>query len=220
MTAVMYNNHYIAAYRRGNETSMLIFARGETPELINYDFAPVAMHVERGSGRLYLLNESDNYIYEIDADEVNKEQYTWQSKRFVNPYLTSFSCMKLDADYNSNADVAAWEAKRLEIEEYNTEVWAQRKGMSLLGELNAVTVNTLEANGSLLQAALTKAAFRSVTVTIYSDDVEVYSKTFTSLQACRIPSYRGYAWWVRFSGNVDIRSFSMSTSMNELASPR
>lgn len=220
MTAVMYNNHYIAAYRRGNETSMLIFARGETPELINYDFAPIAMHVERGSGRLYLLDESDNYIYEIDADDVNKEQYTWQSKRFVNPYLTSFSCMKLDADYTSNNDVVAWEKKRAEIAEYNEGIWKTREGQSLLGELNAVMVNRFEVDGSLLQSNLTKAEFRSVTVTIYSDNVEVYTKTFTDLQACRIPSYRGYAWWVKFVGNVDVRSFSMSTSMNELAAPR
>lgn len=220
MLATMYNNQYIVSYRRGSETSMLIFARGETPELVNYDFAPVAMHIERGSGRLYALNEEDNYIYEIDADEVNKEEYIWQSKRFVNPYLTSFSCMKLDADYDSNADVIAWEAKRDEITKYNAGVWKDRTGKSLLGELNAVPVNYFEVDGSLLQTNLTKADFRSVRVTLYADGKEVYSKDFTSYQACRIPAYKGYAWWVKIAGNVDVRAFSMSTSMNELASPR
>lgn len=220
MLAVMYNNQYIAVYRKGNETSMLIFARGETPELVNYDFTPVAMHIERGSGRLFCLSESDNYIYEIDADDINKEQFTWQSKRFVNPYLTSFSCMKLDADYDSNTDVVAWEAKRKEIDDYNAAIWAEREGKSLLGEFNAVTLNTFEVNGGLLKPNLTKAEFRSVTVTIYADGHEVYSKVFTSLKACRIPPYKGYAWWVKFVGNVDIRSFSMSTSMRELASPQ
>ena len=75
-------------------------------------------------------------------------------------------------------------------------------------------------NGGLLKPNLTKAEFRSVTVTIYADGHEVYSKVFTSLKACRIPSYKGYAWWVKFVGNVDIRSFSMSTSLRELASPQ
>ena len=89
MVGAMYNNQYIVAYRKASETALLVFARGETPELVTIDFSPTAMHIERGSGRLFCLAEADNQIYEIDADPVNKEQYLWQSKRFVNPYMTN-----------------------------------------------------------------------------------------------------------------------------------
>lgn len=220
MVGAMYNNQYIVAYRKASETALLVFARGETPELVTIDFSPTAMHIERGSGRLFCLAEADNQIYEIDADPVNKEQYLWQSKRFVNPYMTGFDSMKLDADFGSNIDIVEWEAKRQEIIEYNAQVWEERKGKSLLGELNAVVLNTFDVNGGLLKPNLSKADFRSVTVTLYADGKEVYTKTFTSIQACRVPAWKGYAWQVRISGTVAVRSFSMSTAMSDLASPQ
>ena len=218
-TSAMYNNLYMAAYRRPDRNGMLVFSRNDQPALVTYDFVPTAMHVERGTGRLFCLNEADDTIYQLDADTVNKDAFEWKSKRFVNPYRTSFSAMKLDADYNANDDLEAWEAARQEILEYNREVWEERDELSLLGEQNVVPVNHFQVNGSLLQSVPSRAEARTVTVTLIADGEEIYSKTFSEIVACRIPAVTAYSWQVRFTGTVNIRSFAMSTSMRELASP-
>ena len=217
--AAMYNNQYMVGYRRADGNSMLVFSRNDQPALVNYDFVPLAMHVERGTGRLFCLNEQDNTIYQMDADPLNREAYEWRSKRFVNPYLTSFAAMKLDADYNANSSYEEWQAAREELIEANRTIWEERKGKSLLGELNAVGMNHFEVNGSLMNTVPSLAEFRTVTVTLFADGKEVYSRVFNSLEAVRIPPATGYAWEVRFTGNLDVRSFAMSTSMRELASP-
>ena len=219
MTAAMYNNLYMDSYRKAGKNFMLVFSRGDQPALVEYSFTPTAMHVERGTGRLFCLNEEDNYIYQMDADPINRELYEWQSKRFVNPFWTSFSAMKLDADFGANEDVKAWEAYRDQALEYNHTIWEQQAGKSLLGEFNAVTLNTFEVNGSLMRTLPVRADFRYVTVTLAADGRDIYSKTFTEIQACRIPAVKAYTWEVRFSGTMFVRSFAMSTTMRELSSP-
>ena len=217
--AAMYNNQYMVGFRRADGNSMLVFSRNDQPALINYDFVPLAMHVERGTGRLFCLNEQDNTIYQMDADALNREAYEWRSKRFVNPYLTSFAAMKLDADYNANSSYEEWQAAREELIKANRTIWEERKGKSLLGELNAVGMNHFEVNGSLMNTVPSLAEFRTVTVTLFADGKEIYSRVFDSVEAVRIPPATGYAWEVRLTGNLDVRSFAMSTSMRELASP-
>ena len=155
----------------------------------------------------------------MDADPINRELYEWQSKRFVNPFWTSFSAMKLDADFGANVDVKAWELYRGQAVEFNKGVWDIRAGKSLKGELNAVQMNTFEVNGSLMRTLPVRADFRFVTVTLVADGKEIYSKTFTQIQSCRIPAVKAYAWEVRFSGTMFVRSFAMATTMRELSSP-
>lgn len=219
MSAVMYNNLYMLSYKKDHDNFMLVFSRGDTPSLVEYSFPPDAMFVERGSGRLFLLNRYDGWIYQMDADTVNAERYEWKSKRFVNPYWTSFSAMKVDAAYESNDTIREWEEYRKEAVAENKAIWASRKGKSLMGEFNAGLINQFEVNGSLLKSLPTKADFRYVTVTLYADGKEVYTKTFTDILACRIPAVKGYAWEIRLVGTMNIRSFAMSTTMNELSSP-
>lgn len=219
MTGVMYNNLYMDSYRKADKNRMLVFSRGDQPALVEYSFTPTAMHVERGTGRLFCLNEEDNYIYQMDADPINRELYEWTSKRFVNPYWTSFSAMKLDADFGTNEDVKAWELYRQQAIDYNKGIWEQQKGKSLLGEMNAVVMNTFEVNGSLMRSLPIKAEFRYVTVTLTADGQQIYSKTFNSIMACRIPAVKAYSWEVSFSGTMYVRSFAMATTMRELSSP-
>ena len=219
MFAVMYNNLYMAAYRKSSGNSMLVFSRGDKPALVEYSFTPTAMHVERGTGRLFCLNEEDDYIYQMDADPINSSNFVWKSKRFVNPYWTSFSAMKLDADLSSGVDVGAWEAYRQEAIAFNEGVWALYKDTSLDGELNSAMFNEYEVNGSMMKTVPSKAEFRSVSVTIIADGNVVYTKKFIDTNACRLPAVKGYAWEIVISGSIAVRSFAMSTTMRELTSP-
>ena len=219
MISAMYNNLYMCAYKSSEGNKMLVFARGDQPALVDYSFTPTAMHVERGTGRLFCLNEKDNCIYQMDADPINLESYTWVSKRFVSPYWTSFSAMRLDGVFESNEIIKEYEEYRKQQVEINNKLWNEREGKSLLGEFNAVTFNTFDVNGSILRSVGTKADYRTVTVTLIGDGEEVYSKVFTTIDACRIPPVRAFSWEVIISGTIDVRSFTMSTTMRELSSP-
>ena len=58
---------------------------------------------------------------------------------------------------------------------------------------------------------------RFVTLKIYGDDNLVMTASATSNDTIRMPSADAYhAWYVQFTGNVAVRSFSMATTMQEL----
>ena len=218
MVGVMYNNLYMVAYRTASTPSMLLFSRGDEPALVEYEFAPSAMHVERATGRLFCLNEVDNTIYLLDGQARNKEDYIWKSKRFVFPYWTSFSAMKLDADYSVNAYIDDWRKQTTAIVESNQTIYSENLGSSIEGDLNSCEVNAHDINGSLLSPVPTLAEYRSVTVTIYADSKLVYTKTMRSFDAVRLPAVKAFAWEVQINGSLDVRAFAMATTMRELAS--
>lgn len=221
MIAAMYNNLYMCGYKTGDYSEMLVFARGDTPPMTTYGFDPVSLFVERGTGRVFALSETDNIIYQLDADEVNKEVYEWKSKRYAFQYATSFSAMKVDADFSANAMISEWKKKEQEVIEYNNEVWAKFESnrMGLEGGINTCPVNVHDVNGSLMKPLVNEAAFRYVQITLYVDSKPVYTKRFTSSKAVRVPPVKGYSWEIGIQGNLDMISFSMASTMRELASP-
>lgn len=221
MVAAMYNNLYMCGYRTGAFREMIVLARGDTPPMTTYGFDPVGMFVERGTGRVFALSETDNKIYQLDADTVNKEVYEWKSKRYAFQYATSFSAMKVDADFSANLYVEEWKKKEAETIAYNNEVWEKydtdRKGLQ--GAINAVPCNVHAVNGSLMKPLVDEASFRYVQVMLYVDGKAVYTRRFNSPKAVRIPAVKGYSWEVGLQGNLDTISFSMASTMRELASP-
>lgn len=221
MIAAMYNNLYMCGYKTGSYREMLVLARGDTPPMTTYGFDPVSMFVERGTGRCFALSETDNQIYQLDADTINKETYEWKSKRFAYQYATSFSAMKVDANYSNTDYVDAWNEARQEVIEYNNNIWEQFSSnrMGLEGGINTVPCNVHEVNGSLMKTLADEASFRYVQVTLYVDGEAVYTKRFDSPKAVRVPAVKGYSWEVAFQGNLDLISFSMASTMRELASP-
>lgn len=219
ITAIMYNNLYMAAYRRAQGNGILVFARSDTPALTNYKFTPTAMHVERATGRLYCLQESDSTIYRMDSDPINAEVYEWVSKRFVNPYWTGFSAMKLDAEFNANENYDYYMELREEVLANNAAIWDAYENDSILGDFNSCMPNTVQVNGDLLEDIPTFPEYRTVTVTLIADGEEIYTRSFDSIQAVRIPPVRAHDWQIRLAGNMQIRSFSMATTMAELARP-
>lgn len=219
MVGIMYNNLYMVAYETETKPSMLLFSRGEEPALVEYEFSSTAMHVERSTGRLYCLNRKDDTIYLLDGALKNKENYVWKSKRFTFPYWTSFSAMKLDADYMVNSFIDAWREETGEIVEHNKAIRSSREGMSLGGDLNASLINEHDINGSLLEPVPALAEYRNATVTLIVDGKEVYAKNFKTFDAVRVPSVKGFTWEVKINGTLDIRAFLMATTLRELSSP-
>jgi hypothetical protein len=219
MRGAMYDNQYFIGYMRGDEDGVLVFARADTPALIALDFKMSASFLERGTGKLYFLNGDDDTIYQMDADPINLVPYTWQSKRFVNPYWTGFSAMKLDVYFYDNAQIDAYNRERAEIIVHNNQVLSTHENSTIEGGLNDSTANTFVLNGSLLMDLPVLAEYRYVTVTLKADGNVVYERSFTDYFACRIPPIRSFDWQVRITGTANVRSFTMATTMRELSAP-
>lgn len=217
----MYNNLYMAGYTSGPVREMLVLARADVPPMVTYEFDPVSLFVERGTGLIFGLKESDNNIYQLDADEVNAEVYTWKSKRFVFQYLTSFAAMKTDAEYSMVHAVEEWRKIFEEAKAYNRALWAKHHShpLGFKGAVNTIEVDGVDVDGSLMKSLPTEPEDRYLKVTLIGDGEVVYEKEFDSIVSVRVPAVKAYAWEVRFEGNIDLISFSMSTTMRTLASP-
>ena len=98
-------------------------------------------------------------------------------------------------------------------------MWETNKHDSILGDFNSCMPNTVQVNGDLLEDIPTFPEYRTVTVTLIADGEEIYTRSFDSIQAVRIPPVRAHDWQIRLAGNMQIRSFSMATTMAELARP-
>ena len=216
MVGSMYNNNYLCGYQQGNTSGMFVFARGDTPALIKVEFDPVCLFVERITGYVYGLSHADGIVYRLDASSTNLMGYTWKSKMFVYPRSVSFSCAKLDAEFDDKEVADMLNKQRQDIIDYNRAQAEKYKGQCLLGCLNDVPVNTWTVNGGVLLDVPEEAEVRYVQLTFYSDGKAIYTKDVENCVAFRLPAYNGYRWEVRMAGHLPIRAFQMATSMAEL----
>ena len=216
MVGSMYNNNYLCGYQQGNTSGMFVFARGDTPALIKVEFDPVCLFVERITGYVYGLSHADGIVYRLDASSTNLMGYTWKSKMFVYPRSVSFSCAKLDAEFDDKEVADMLNKQRQDIIDYNRTQAEKYKGQCLLGCLNDVPVNTWTVNGGVLLDVPEEAEVRYVQLTFYSDGKAIYTKDVENCVAFRLPAYNGYRWEVLMAGHLPIRAFQMATSMAEL----
>jgi hypothetical protein len=218
MVAAMYNNMYMASYHTGNVRGILVISRGDTPAMVDLDFAPTAMHIEHGTGTLYCLNAVDHAVYQMDANPINPMTYEWKSKQFQYNQRQTFTCAKVVGDYVDNGDIIAWREQRKEIMEQNKQIWEENAGTDkgLEGAVMARGMLGMCVNGSLLQAVPEEADLRNATITFFADDQEFYSKSLKNEVSFRIPDTTGYRWEVRVAGNINIKKIVMATSMDEM----
>ena len=216
MVGSMYNNNYLCGYQQGNASGMFVFARGDTPALIKVEFDPVCLFVERITGYVYGLSHADGIVYHLDASSTKLMGYTWKSKMFVYPRSVSFSCAKLDAEFDDKEVAEMINKQRQDIIDYNRAQIEKYEGQCLLGCLNDVSMNVWTANGSVLSDVPEKAEVRYAQVTFYSDGKAIYTKAVEDCSAFRLPAYNGYRWEVRMTGHLPVRAFQMATSMAEL----
>ena len=135
---------------------------------------------------------------------------------FVYPRSVSFSCAKLDAEFDDKEVADMLNKQRQDIIDYNRTQAEKYKGQCLLGCLNDAPVNTWTVNGGVLLDVPEEAEVRYVQLTFYSDGKIIYTKDVENCVAFRLPAYNGYRWEVRMAGHLPIRAFQMATSMAEL----
>jgi hypothetical protein len=215
MVGTIYQNMYLAFYQVGSTKAALIIMRGDTPPLVNLSIAAQAVYVERSTANVYVVNPSDNLIYQLDADTVNNMFYEWKSKKFILPEPLNFAVMKAQVDWDAIASVAAYNAIVAEIVAANQAYWAT--GTTRFSTLNRTPINTYTLNGSILQRIPTVQDARNVQIILYANGVQVYATGVTSQEPQRLPpTGKEYLWEVKITGNVGLRELCMATSITEL----
>jgi hypothetical protein len=216
MVGSMYNNLYMCGWSVGDEKGTIVFARSDTPAMVELDFDPICWFVERVTGDLYGLSHADNTIYKLDSSDVNKMTYEWKSKLFLFPRSLSFSCAKVEADYDNAQQVGEFNAQRQEIIDSNALQIEKYAGQCYQGCLNDSMVNVYTVDGGVLEDVPEYADLRFVQVTFYADGEAVYTKQVQTSTAFRLPRVNAYQWEVRFTGSLPLIAFQMATSMSEL----
>ena len=216
VVAAMYNNMYIGSYHTGDIHGTFVIARNDTPEMIELDFSPQAMHVEYGTGSLYCLNSHDQKIYKMDASAINRMTFEWKSKAFQYNMRQTFTCAKVCAHYADNDIVMEWEEARKQAVELNKVIWQENLSKGLQGAIMDRGMLNIMINGSLMKFVPEPADMRNAALTIYADGEEVITKSLTKEESFRIPATTGYTWEVRVAGTMDIYKVVLATSMIEM----
>lgn len=234
------NNQYFATYPTITESQKtLVFNRSDIPALSKVDMPATAVHVDSKGGNLYYVSGVNGRIYKWDSDDLNPLSFDWYSKRFVLPQATTFSVLKLDADYaqisnaSGNAALAAAIAARNQARFTSTSVdliSAVNAGQpgpagtnNFMGTLNSSyydstlgTYRGMLVNGSILEELPAAASGRVVAVEIYGDGELKTTLNMTSFDPVRITPFKSRTIEVSVQGNVNVRSVALATTQVEL----
>jgi hypothetical protein len=212
---VIYQNMYIMFYNAGATRESLILTRADTPPLVSLDTAAKAVFFESTTANVYVVDPTDNQIYQLDADTVNNLFYEWTSKKFVLPSPTNFAVMQVHADWSYISSTAGYNAQVQQIIAANQAIWAS--GAALNSTANAQAVNSYTLNGSILTPIPAVADTRNMQAIVTGDDTQMASSGFTSQDPVRMPaSSRAYVYEIKLTGNAPLRGFAMATSIGEL----
>jgi hypothetical protein len=223
LVGTIFDNKYTGVFTSTNftpNTQAMMLSRDDVPALCFLNdvsrLQVTAMHVDKQNGYLYFVNSTDNKIYRHDADELNPTTYDWQSKRFVFQHGETFTCMKVDADYSATANSAVYNARVAAIAAYAASIWSYTQYQTYT-PVNTQTLNGWTLNGGLAWDYPMPQTQRAIQAVVYGDDGTVVgSLSFTSFDPLRLPPFRCREMQVRLTGNANVRSFEMASTVPEL----
>lgn len=209
--AVVLDGKYFATFASSSYQS-LVLSHDDIPSLSKIALQASAVHVDSANGSLYYCAVLDGKIYQLDADDLNPLIYTWKSKRFVVPRATTFSALKVDGDFGQVALIAAYTAQLAALAAANATLFSG----DLLGAMNSAAVDVYDVDGSILANLPPTASARSAQVSIYGDGTLRAVLTMTSFDPVRIPPFKSRDIEIVITGNINIRSVALATTVVEL----
>lgn len=229
MKATILQGRYFGVFPGREPTLAIVLSRIDPPALSHVQLPACALHTDARNGFLFYVNEVDQKVYQMDANDDVPLQYQWRSKRFVFEQGNTYSLLRLDANYSQLSDASASEAEREEIVAYNEAHFAQ----DLMGSINSTPINAFDAkdpdkfgvsiNGSILKELPRTVSARRVQIILYGDDDNLdgnLDQRVTlepkSLRAIRIPAFKSRELEVEIVGNIDVVSLHMATTLEEL----
>jgi hypothetical protein len=215
MKSVVMEGRYFGVFPNETPSRCLILSRGDPPALSYMNMPALCMHVDARNGFLFYVNDHDNFVYQLDADDETPMNYEWRSKRWFVDQAQTFSLLRLDADFGQVLSAEAFQAAYDAAVAWNT---AHFPG-PLMGAMNEVPINTWDVNGSILLNLPRRASSRTVQVVIYGDDHNVVANlTPYTLDPIRVPPFKCRQLELAILGNINVRSLHLATTIEELKS--
>lgn len=223
LVGAIYDNKYMGAFSSPAltpNTQVMVLQRDDVPALSYLkdvqELQVTAMHVDQLYGYLYYVNSVDNKIYRLDSDDLFPTTYNWKSKRFVFPHGETFTCMKIDADYDTLANYDTYAAEVARIAAYNQALFSQNQYV-LKAVANTQTLNAFSLNGSTMLNYPRPQEQRAIQAIVYGDGGTVVAGlTFTSFDPLRLPPFRARELQVLLTGNATVRGFALASTVYEL----
>lgn len=207
-------NQYFGIYPSNiSDLKTMVVNRGDVPALSFVDMPASAVHVDSVGGHIYYCASADGKIYKWDDDNLRPLNFLWRSKRFVLPQAVNFSTLKVDANYGQIDNIAAYNAVVADIKAANAALFSS----NLKGALNEVPLNNTLLNGSILTEIPLLAWVRTVQVLVYCEGVLVSTSNMMTLDPVRLSPFKGRVIEIEVSGNIDVRSLALATTVPELA---
>lgn len=173
-----------------------------------------ASFVDPVTAEFYVVEDSLIKLWE--GDKYNWYPYDWLSKRFIQTRPINFGALEIDADFNNPEETEELLERIQQIIDANEAIF--NSGADLKADLNKVPLNVFTLNGSILQELPNQVDDRYMLVEVYCDGQKVHSKQYTASGVYRMPSgYKGQAFEIRLSGNVECRYVKMAETVKELA---
>ncbi len=103
MSAEVYDGRYFCI-TRDPARPLMVFNRREPGTLTFLEIAANDLWVSPEQAQLYYAATDDSCIYQVDANPIAFETYTWRSKRFALPRGVTLSAFQIDADFQALID--------------------------------------------------------------------------------------------------------------------
>jgi hypothetical protein len=214
--AAIWNNLYVFFYETAAGKQGLIISRGDIPPLASLDFQGNGIYVDKANNDLFAISNTDNNVYQLDADNINRTFYEWKSKQFIMPNPMNYGAIKIKADFGEITDIDAYNALVASITATNQALFTSSGG-KLQGNLNNTTLNKFVMNGSILTPIPPIATPRSVNAFLYGDGELIWNSGVTSQDALRLPAGKKYyKFEIKLSGNVPVQFVAIASDISEL----
>jgi len=213
MRGVSYDGKYVGVFLYPNNAQpAIILDPSDVPMMSTLALNASAAVCDTHNGNFYIASAADNNIYQVDANILNPPNFTWTSKRFVNPQAVAMSALKVDAGYDEIAAAAAYAASVAAAIAANTALFSG----PTYGRVNDTQVNVYPVNGDNLTLLPPAGATLQVQLAIYGDDALICTINLASLDPVRLPAFKAREIYFTLTGNVSVRSVEMATSVRDL----
>jgi hypothetical protein len=229
LLAIGHQNRYFAWFTKGEESGGLVFdLSGQSPRLVTMSVYATAAHVDRETGKLYIVVANQIMLWE--GDNNNRLPYHWLGRinRLDKP--TNFGSAKVVANYVDIEDAEAAIAQMALDAEYNQILLdaadpAYGGQDKLRGCWDGGMFNEFAFNDSLLrgEGGLGGVDARSITFRLWVRDypsdnmVIAHEENVRSDEPFRLPGgYTSDEFAVELNGNIRYVRTEMAETMTEL----
>lgn len=172
-----------------------------------------ACFVDMETANMYIVYGGE--IQAWDSDTQNTMPFEWLSKRFIFTAPTNLAALEVDADFDNLKEGAALTARAAQIKASNQALFASSANLN--STLNTQLLDQREVNGSILQTIPATVDNRYLLIELRCDDRVLFTGQYNKRGVYRLPSgFKGQAFEVRITGNIELRYVKMAETMKEL----